>query len=421
MTKPVFSADIDSSEFAELIDLELRAPLFQILSIVDSLYSAQTTVQGLHETEIAKYKEIIALLYKCSDYLTSENASKLKGQIQRIENGIFDLATIDISISEDTTVVLVFGKVISSSDSKKYYSAVLGTEDARFYSLIADYKKFISENAQKIKLVEESEINKLINLDNSFKCVNAIKFAGYINKDHMPFSLFYSGGKKQQLSSLSNAILFTNLYFERYRLISQKLADLIIDDIGTAENPDPSMSEKILVLWLWGHDAGHFLSNDNLIDNVKSDDKYLYEVLHELRSDIFSLYLLKYTCEQLLLINNEDVYSVFAAEMLRYIRRGDFVNQPDSVSALMVFKYMIYKRALIIKEGSNKIVFNLTGFGKLIDELMSTCINIFTAGDFLQADELLSILSMQRDFNNLDDKLMLDLTCTDVAVNIKIF
>ena len=420
MTKPVLSAYIDTSEFADLIDLELRAPLYQILSIVDSLYSTQITGRNLHETENAKYKEIINLLYKCADYLSSESASKLREQVQRIENGIYDLAVIDISTSDGITVVLVFGKVISSTDSKKYYSAALGTEDTRFYSLIADYKKFISENTQKFELVEKSELNRLTNLNNSFKCVNAIKFAGYINKDHLPFSLFYSGGKKQHLSSLTNAVLFTNLYFERYKLISQKLADLIIDDDGNTENPEPSMSEKILTLWLWGHDTGHFLSNDNLRDNVESDNEYLYEVLHELRSDIFSLYLLKYTCEQLLFIDQGKVYSVFVAEMLRYIRRGEFINQPDSVSAFVVFKYMIYKHALVIEEGSNEIVLNFAKFGKLIDELMSFCINIFATGDFLLADDLLSILKMKRDFSNLDDQLLLDLTFTDIAVNIKI-
>ncbi len=327
------SAVLDSSEYTHTIDVNLKKHLYKILHVVDSLYSLQRSDANLHGLENYLYKEIINLLNTCTEFLPAKSSAKLKAQIKSIEKGIYDIEPIELTTSNKNSVYLMLGKIISSEDSKKYYSAVLGIEDERFYRLIEDYKKEIQVNCGKLPLINKSEIDNIASLNNSFKCMNAIKLSGYINKKYIPFSLFFSGGPRMELSSLSNTVLFTNIYIQRFRIISESIGRQLILPENVIEQLDSDFIGQILVLWLWGHDVGHFLTEDNLKFNISDKNKYMYEVAHELRSDIFSLYLLKQLCGGFLNIKRDLVYQVFVMEMFRYIRRGDFENQPDSVSA----------------------------------------------------------------------------------------
>ena len=214
------NAVLDSSEYTHTIDVNLKKHLFKILHVVDSLYSLQRSDVNLHGLENYLYKEIISLLKNCTEFLPAESCSKLKAQIKSIEKGIYDIEPIELTTSDKNSVYLMLGKIISSEDSKKYYSAVLGIEDERFYRLIEDYKKEIQVNCGKLPLINKSEIDNIASLNNSFKCINTIKLSGYINKKYIPFSLFFSGVGRQDLSSLSNTVLFTNIYIQRFTIIS---------------------------------------------------------------------------------------------------------------------------------------------------------------------------------------------------------
>ncbi|NIP30300.1 MAG: hypothetical protein GTN59_06970, partial [Candidatus Dadabacteria bacterium] len=208
------------------------------------------------------YKNIIAHLHKCSDFLPAAYATNLKGQVKKIENGIYDLAVLEIKVSDRITMFLVFGKIISARDSKGYYSAVLGVEDTGYYGLIDEFKRRISSCHSKVSLIEISDIDHITGLSNTFRCINAISMAGFVNDGYLPFSLFYSGGKKQMLSSLSNTILLTNIYTHRFTAISEKIGKELIDPVCYKDINNSDLTYKILVLWLWGHDMGHFLKVD---------------------------------------------------------------------------------------------------------------------------------------------------------------
>ena len=94
--------------------------------------------------------------------------------------------------------------------------------------------------------------------------------------------------------------------------------------------------------------------------------EYTYEVLHELRSDLFSLYLLKQIVCDDHLITRQLIFQIYAFEMFRYMRRGEFEKRPDSASAYLIFRYMQVEGALNIDSAANKVVFNYEKFGTVI-------------------------------------------------------
>ncbi|NIP37869.1 MAG: hypothetical protein GWM89_02170 [Candidatus Dadabacteria bacterium] len=420
MNAPTLSADIDGSKYSRFIDAALLARMYEVLDVIDSLYDLQKSGAVLYQMENQKYNEIIALLYSLCELLPEKNSVFLKSQIKGIENGIYDLAALEIPVSDKNIVYLIFGKIVSSKDSKRYYSAALGIEEGKFYDLLAGYKKVISQNADNLKLINSSQLNYIAHQSNPFKCINAIKFSGFINKGHIPFSLFYSGGGRQQLSSLSNAVLFVNIYFERFNLISWELGKEYIDSRNMTKNIRPDVLRQILILWMWGHDAGHFIKEDNLKHKVSEHYGYLYEVLHELRSDIFSLYLLKELSGQFLDIKKQQVHEIFAVEMLRYIRMADFKSKPDSVSAYLVFMFMLHKRAISLDLNKNKVVLKFEEFGKIIDELLSICLGLFKKSSFEDAEKFLNMFSTDSGFEHIEKNMRLSLTSSEIPQYIKL-
>jgi len=220
--------------------------------------------------------------------------------------------------------------------------------------------------------------------------------------------------------SLSNTVLFTNIYIQRFTIISESIGRQLIYPENVIEQSDSDFVGLILVLWLWGHDVGHFLTQDNLKFNISDKNKYMYEVVHELRSDIFSLYLLKQLCSGFLNINRDLVCQVFVMEMFRYIRRGDFENQPDSVSAYLIYRYMQYKNVLLVDPASNSIVLNYEKFGKVIDEFLIVALDLFKSGLFKNFESFLEMLKVDCDFGKIENNLELDLSFNNVPSFINI-
>jgi hypothetical protein len=93
-------------------------------------------------------------------------------------------------------------------------------------------------------------------------------------------------------------------------------------DYSAIENLDDNGIARLLLLWLRGHDTGHFYGVDSLSRRMPELDK-IYLILHELKSDLVALYNLRYLADDLL---KDDLfikaYITSIAEMFRYIRRG---------------------------------------------------------------------------------------------------
>ena len=127
---------------------------------------------------------------------------------------------------------------------------------------------------------------------------------------------------------------------------------------------------------------GHFFGVDNLGSSMKKDRK-LYYILHELKSDIVALYILKNCCVELF---GKDIrrviYLVYLSEMLRYIRRGNFTLFADSGAAFLAYYYLKSKGVINYDDNKGLIIVDFEKFDNEIDILFKFLFEIFNECKF---------------------------------------
>ena len=115
-------------------------------------------------------------------------------------------------------------------------------------------------------------------------------------------------------------------------------------------------------------------------------------VLHELKSDVISLYIFKIRLNEL--IENFDiknVYQIFLSELFRYMRRGSLLHYADGGSAYLAYKYFINSEAITV----DRKFIHYIDYEKLshdIDILCEELLNIFDEGNQLIATEFVDKL-----------------------------
>jgi hypothetical protein len=222
------------------------------------------------------------------------------------------------------------------------------------------------------------------------RCIDVFSLAGELNIRHKPICVFFSGSTPQNLSTLSRMTVFINIYVSRFKFISREIAKRYLEDYSVIGVLDDTNIAKLLLLWLRGHDLGHFYGLDSLGNKMSELDK-TYLILHELKSDLIALYNLRCLTDDLL---KDDLlikaYVVAIAEMFRYIRRGMFYNYPDTASAYLAYSF--FKESGSINFDSKAKKFKID-FGKLeadIKNLASILLNLFAEGDVREAMKLVN-------------------------------
>jgi hypothetical protein len=189
---------------------------------------------------------------------------------------------------------------------------------------------------------------------------------------------------------------------ERYLLGSEIIVKLSDTEIS-----------KLLLVWLRGHDVGHFIGEDNLGDTMSEFDTD-YMILHELKSDMIALYSFGLFSNDLL--NNgllEKIYYLSVAEMLRYIRRGNILMHPDSASAYLAWRYFERSGAIKYDPGYEKFKIDLALFEDAVSEFTEELLSIFSEGDAERARKLVKC------FGSLETTNKTDLSPRDSSENLR--
>jgi len=145
-----------------------------------------------------------------------------------------------------------------------------------------------------------------------------------------------------------------------------------------------------LILWLRGHDLGHFFGEDKLRGKLSEMDKN-YLILHELKSDLISLYNMRFLREDLLkggLIDKAYITSI--AEMLRYIRRGNFFNYPDSASAYLTYRYLRESGSLVLDSKIKRMKIDFMKLERDIEDFTMVLLKLFRDGDVTKSVEFVN-------------------------------
>jgi len=202
--------------------------------------------------------------------------------------------------------------------------------------------------------------------------------------------VFFSGNEQESTSALSRMTVFINLYIKRFQIISKSIAKKVISDYSIIETLDYHSIGKLLLIWLRGHDIGHFYGIDSLGQKMSELDR-AYLILHELKSDFISLHNLRYLRDGLLNGNQLIMaYMISIAEMFRYIRRGRFLNHPDSGSAFLTYSFFKEGGTIKYNKRTKKFLVNFEKLEDDVDDMIYELLKIFADGNVKEARKLVN-------------------------------
>ncbi len=371
---------------------DLRAvseAFLKALGMIDELYSMQLggRVAGAitRAQECRAWNGIVEALSGCAETLPEQARAAFEESLQALKGGIYDLYPVSVVGGDECRggIELILGKVfLSSGGGEGYYSGAAGVSNSEFERLIRDYDDHMPLFAQRLEELSETCKINVPDVIPELRCLDIFSLAGGLNTEHKPICVFFSGGPKENVSSLSNMTVFINLYRSRFKEITEKIAGRYI---AGAERMLSELSDedtaRLLLTWLRGHDVGHFFGEDNLGSSMSEFDMD-YMILHELKSDFISLYNLGHLDSALLGGRRlEQAYLVAISEMLRYIRRGGIYKHPDSGSAYLTYCALKGAGALIYDKTSKMLSYDTVLFEKAVKECTATLLELFSNGD----------------------------------------
>jgi len=384
------TVSVKSDSQKVILDDGLINIIKNITNIVDVLYSIQKIDTGGNVNfENFFYEKLIDNLGMSRPYLNKRGKNEINSRIDILKNGNFDILNIPF-ISDNGVAEFLFGKIISQDNgNKKRYAAAFGVPDNYYNNLVERLDTVLESIHTDIPFYEVGIENDFTDHKSDFRCIDVFSFSGELNRLNKPISLFYSKGQTEILSSLTKVVVFSNVYFSRFEYISSVLGRKYIEDFATVDNLSRDAKNTVLLYWLRGHDTGHFFGKDNL-GNEMRDQKFLYYSLHELKSDIISLYILThfdYVWDEMDYISTDIIFRLFFAEVLRYIRRGGLGIFPDTSSAWLAFNHYLEKGVVDYDEGRNLFCIDSGRIKKVTVDLCETIFDLFYRGDPVAAAE----------------------------------
>ena len=358
--------------------------LIQSLQVLDAIHSLQIADKLDLRIENVLYQRVIDVLKKGGKELPEDAKIEYMMDVNRLEEGIYDLIPITLKRSGKDYVELILGKIFSfEKNDKKLYCGAAGIINNAFDNLIKGYDRKLNVFSEKLNL----SINNRVPL---MKCMDVFALSGELDVRHKPICVFYSGNGYENTSALSNLSVFINIYVSRFKLISKEIAKRYLLDYSLIENVDDYTIGMLLILWLRGHDLGHFFGEDKLRGRLSEMDKN-YLILHELKSDLISLYNMRFLRGDLLkggLIDK--AYTTSIAEMLRYIRRGHFFNYPDSGSAYLTYRYLRESGSLVLDSKTKGMKIDFMKLERDIEDFTMMLLKLFRDGDVTKSVEFVN-------------------------------
>lgn len=375
-----------------------------ILTIVDSLYELQMKkdLSIIDERTLwNKIPEALKLAHISDDY------------VQNLKKGIFDLYPISINSNQEQ-MDLVLGKVFASEGERiSYYSGVAGVVNNNYKVVLDQFDSRLEELCGQLKTSFRNDSGSIKDKAPDIKCIDVFSLAGAFAVAHKPICIFFSGENPENISTLSNMTVFTNLYSARFKALTREIAKKHLLNSASLEGLSDSEISELLLIWLRGHDVGHFIGDDNLGKKLSQFDKD-YMILHELKSDIIALSSFKLYRNDLLKDGlAERIYTLTVAEMLRYMRRGHILKYPDSASAYLAWCYFEQAGAIIYDSDTKKFKIDFELLEESLSAFVMELLDMFKDGDVQAARDL---VSRYGSLENTDDG---DFFPKDCAYNLR--
>ncbi|MEW6144380.1 MAG: hypothetical protein AB1598_05115 [Thermodesulfobacteriota bacterium] len=369
-------------------DLKGAADSFKgSLGLIDEIYGKQLSKELTLSLEKSLWHEITENLKKCAASLSGDARRNYESGVNALERGIFDLFPLDArSGNGNEGIELIIGKVFSpEGDGESYYSGAAGAENRGYDPLLREYDDNMGLFTDALMLSRGYK-GKVFQGDlPQIKCLDVFSLAGGLNARHKPICVFFSGGTKENVSSLSRMTVFINLYAARFKALTEPIALRYLAGAEALAELSLEETARLLLIWLRGHDAGHFIGADRL-GRVMSEFDSNYMVLHELKSDMIALSNMKHLSGSLLgggLLHK--AYLLAVAEMLRYMRREGFVKHPDTGSAYLAYRHLSDMGAIRHDPWGGKFIVDIERFERVVDEFAWDLVRLFADGNETRA------------------------------------
>ncbi|MGB7291011.1 MAG: hypothetical protein WBD99_02410 [Thermodesulfobacteriota bacterium] len=391
---------MNSYKITAIVDISLRiddaskAPVryfLQVLSFTEAMHYLQLAGELSTRLENEIFQQMIDLLRQGGQNLPEVERADYLAQVESISRGIYDLCSLALERDGEEYLNLILGKIFSyEKDDLTLYSGAVGVANNVYKDLMREYdNKFrVCLKKSPFKNVAEEFPDKLEFPD--MKCIDVFALAGELNQKHKPICVFFSGADNANTSALTKLIVFINLYILRFQSITMAIAKKLLDGYSVIEGLEYKQIGELLLIWLRGHDIGHFCGEDKL-GKVMTQHQKEYLILHELKSDLISLSIMRYLADSILEGESlSKAYLVSIAEMLRYIRRGRFYNYPDSASAFLTYSYLKEHGSIVFNAESNKFEIDTKKLETNIEEMTFTLLELFAAGDASRAGQFIN-------------------------------
>jgi hypothetical protein len=390
---------MDRYKKTAVVDISLRiddaskAPVryfLQALRSTEAMHHLQLAGELNTRLENEIFQQMIDLLRLAGQNLPELQKADYLGQVEHISQGIYDLCSLTLNRDGEGYINLILGKIFSyEKDDLKLYSGAVGVANNVYNDLIKEFDSKFRVCLKKLpfKNVAEEFPDKLEFPD--MKCIDIFALAGELNQKHKPICVFFSGADNANTSALTKPIVFINLYILRFQFITMAIAKRLLEGYSVIEDLEYEEIGELLLICLRGHDIGHFCGEDNL-GKVMTQHKGEYLILHELKSDLISLYIMRHIADGVLGGQSlSKAYFVAMAEMLRYIRRGRFYNYPDSASAFLTYSYFRERGSMVFNARANKFEIDKKKLETDIEEMTFTLLELFEGGDVSTARQFI--------------------------------
>lgn len=362
------------------------ACLSEALRYIDRLYELELAGEITSRRENTLWKELADKLHAGSGYIAAPYRKTYESEVSSIQNGVFDLYPLTVRSANSAEVKLIVGKVFSSGGGgRSFYAGAAGVVNRDYDNTIEEYDANLPLFADKLGELHGSAVKAPGSKIPEMSCIDIYSLAGALNDLHKPICIFYSGGSKENLSALSRMTVFINLYATRFKALTEKIARSYITGSEGLEDLTYEETAKLLLIWLRGHDAGHFMGTDRLGKAMSEFDRD-YMILHELKSDMIALYNMRWLSDGLLAGGLlERAYLVSVAEMLRYIRRGGCYVHPDTGSAYLAYQMFRDSGAVVFDSRTSRFRIDFNLFHDAVEECTDWLVRLFSDGDISRA------------------------------------
>ncbi|GBD39878.1 hypothetical protein HRbin37_02164 [bacterium HR37] len=363
-------------------------PLLEAMVYVNSLYHACSVSSCPAALENIIFQRILERLRASGMLLPDKDRVCFENRLKTLSQGIYDVLSIPLMQNGEELLEFILGKVFSpEKGNRSYYFGALGVVNSSFNTVLGLYDKkipiFLDNLPVSDDIIRGSSVADKVPV---IKCLDVISLAGEFSGRNKPICVFFSEGNPGSLYALSRVTVFVNLFVKRFQVISRRIAEKYLLEYEIIKDLEESLVARALLLWLRGHDIGHFFGTDTFCDKGVCESDRIYLILHELKSDMVALYNMRYLSDDLL--KDELLYGAYVvsvSEMFRYIRRGGFYNYADSASAFLAYNYFKENGSIVYDPRKNKFRINFNRFEKDIATLLSYVLGVFAEGDLKEA------------------------------------